>query len=312
MAIELTAVLKRDQTTLLPGAPNAITARLIEEVGFEAAYVTGAGIANTFLGVPDIGLLTLTELASHVSAMREAVHIPLIVDADTGFGNAVSVWWTVRALERAGADAIQIEDQTSPKRCGHFKDTAVIDASEMADKITAACEARRSPNCLIIARTDARAELGIDEACRRANLYRDAGADIAFVEAPQSLAEIEIVAREVPGPKVLNIVRGGVTPELPTERLSELGYTFALFANLALLASIQAMRETLAYLRSNAGSGSESVPGDQPPTATWDERQRLVRKPEFDALAASYGGDAGRARGRFTVDRSRAVNGEGP
>src|SRR5271165_4347304 len=304
MVTELTALLRRDQTTVLPGAANALTARLIEEVGFAAAYVTGAGIANTFLGVPDIGLLGVTELALHVSAMREAVQIPLIVDADTGFGNAVNVWRTVRVLERAGADAIQIEDQTFPKRCGHFADKAVIDAWEMADKVTAACEARRGPGCLIIARTDARAELGMDEACRRANLYREAGADIAFVEAPQTVEEIGFIAREVPGPKILNVVRGGVTPELPIERISELGYTFALFANLALLAGIHAVRETLTHLHSNAGLG------DEPPIASWDDRQRLVKKPEFDELGKRYSGEAG-PRERSPGGRLHIVGGEG-
>jgi 2-methylisocitrate lyase-like PEP mutase family enzyme len=305
MVVELTAFLERDQTTVVPGAANAITARLIEEVGFNAAYVTGAGIANTFLGVPDIGLISLTELTQHVAAMREAVQIPLIVDADTGFGNAVSVWRTVRALERAGADAIQIEDQTFPKQCGHFLHTAVIDASEMADKITAACEARRDPGCLIIARTDARAELGVDEACRRANMYRDAGADIAFVEALQAVAEIELIAREVPGPKVLNVVRGGITPELPIERISELGYTFALFANLALLAGIHAVRETLAHLHGAIGSS------DEPPIASWDDRQRLVRKPAFDALANRYSREAGRERDQLAGGGLQIVNGAG-
>lgn len=304
MLKDISALLERDQTIVLPGAANAITARLIEEAGFEAAYVTGAGIANTFLGVPDIGLLSLTEIAFHVAAMRDAVQVPLIVDADTGFGNAVNVWRAVRTLEAAGADAIQIEDQTFPKRCGHFVGTEVIDALEMADKITAACEARRNPRSLIIARTDARAELGIVEACRRANLYREAGADMTFVEAPQTVAEVEFVAREVPGPKFLNVVQGGVTPEVSIEQLSELGYTFALFANLALLATIQAVRQTLMRLHSNVPSS------DDPPLASWDDRQRLVRKPEFDALAERYGGERVRPRGQLAGSRPQTMNGE--
>jgi 2-methylisocitrate lyase-like PEP mutase family enzyme len=267
-------------TTVLPGAPNALTARLVQDAGFNAVYVTGAGIANTFLGVPDIGLLTVTELKLHVAAIRAAVDIPLIVDADTGFGNAVNVWRTVRELEDAGADAIQIEDQTFPKRCGHFADKSVIDASEMADKIAAACDARRR-GCLIVARTDARYEFGLDEACRRGNLYRAAGADIVFIEAPQTIDEVEIVAREVEGPKILNLVHGGVTPHLPTERISELGYSFALFANVALLATIHAVRETLAHLHAD-------VEGHEPPLASWDERQRLVRKTEFDELGQRF------------------------
>jgi 2-methylisocitrate lyase-like PEP mutase family enzyme len=278
----LTDLIAAPSTTVLPGAPNALTARLVEDAGFDAVYVTGAGIANTFLGVPDIGLLTLTELTAHVAAIREAVRIPLIVDADTGFGNAVNVWRTVRALESAGADAIQLEDQTFPKRCGHFADKSVIDASEMVDKIAAARDARRDADCLIVARTDARYEFGLDEACRRGNLYRSAGADILFIEAPQTTEEVEIVAREVAGPKILNLVHGGVTPHVPTDRISELGYSFALFANLPLLASIHAVRATLAHLHADADEGHE------PPLASWDERQRLVRKAEFDELGRKY------------------------
>lgn len=280
---QLQELISRPSATVLPGAPNALTARLVEDAGFEAVYVTGAGIANTFLGVPDIGLLTVTELCSHVAAIREAVDMPLIVDADTGFGNAVNVWRTVRALERAGANAVQIEDQTFPKRCGHFADKSVIDAAEMIDKIAAACDARRDANCLIVARTDARYEFGLDEACRRGNLYREAGADIVFVEAPTTVEEVEIVAREVGGPKILNLVHGGVTPHIPTEQISELGYSFALFANLALLAGIHAMRETLGRLHSGTDEGHE------PPIASWEERQRLVRKSEFDELDGRYG-----------------------
>jgi len=283
--------------TVLPGAPNALTARLIEDAGFDALYVTGAGIANTFLGVPDIGLLTATELCSHVAAIREAVSLPMIVDADTGFGNAVNVWRTVRALEHAGADAIQIEDQTFPKRCGHFADKSVIEAPEMIDKIAAACDARRAPGCLIVARTDARAELGLDEACRRGNLYRAAGADIVFVEAPQTVQEVEIVAREVEGPKILNLVHGGVTPHLPMSEIAELGYAFALFANLALLAGIHAVRRSLTHLRDNPDDGHE------PPIASWDERQHIVRKAEFDELARRYSdGSLGRGSQAGSTD----------
>jgi 2-methylisocitrate lyase-like PEP mutase family enzyme len=139
----------------VPGAANALTARIVEEIGFEAVYVTGAGVANSFLGVPDVGLLSLAEIVAHVSAMREAVELPLIVDADTGFGNAVNVWHTVRSLERAGANAIQLEDQTFPKRCGHFDGKSVIAVEEMVEKLHAALDARREPELLIIARTDA-------------------------------------------------------------------------------------------------------------------------------------------------------------
>ena len=274
-------LLARPETIVVPGAGNALTARIIEDVGFEAAYLSGAAIANWFLGSPDIGLTSLTEVAAHLVAVREASSLPLIVDADTGFGNVLNTWHTVRVLERAGADAIQLEDQTFPKRCGHFAGKSVVSEQEMVDKIAIAVEARSDPDLLIIARTDARAEHGLAEACRRANAYRDAGADVLFVEAPETVGEVETIIAEVPGLHVHNQVEGGVTPPVPLERLSELGYSIALFANLALLASIRATRETLAHLRRGSS-------GDRPPIATWIERQEAVRKPLFDSLADTY------------------------
>jgi 2-methylisocitrate lyase-like PEP mutase family enzyme len=280
----LRTLLEAPSILTVPGGGNALTARIIEEVGFDAAYVSGAAIANTYLGVPDIGLTTLTQVADHVSAIRDATTVPLIVDADTGFGNAVNTWHTVRVLERAGADAVQLEDQTFPKRCGHFAGKDVISTEEMVDKISAAREARSDSDLLIIARTDARAGYGFEEACRRANAYRDAGADVLFLEAPQTLEEVERVVTEVPGLHVHNAVEGGVTPSLPLERLGELGYSMALYANIALLASIRATRDTLSHLHGG-------LAGARPPVGTWDERQQLVRKPWFDALADRHASD---------------------
>ena len=267
--------------TVVPGAGNALTMRIVEEAGFETAYVSGAAISNLFLGSPDIGLTSLTEVAAHVGAIRDACTIPLIVDADTGFGNAVNTWRTVRVLERAGADSIQLEDQSYPKRCGHFAGKSVVSPAEMVDKIRAAREARADPGLLIVARTDARAEYGLDEACRRALAYHEAGADVLFVEAPQTVDEVEAIARELPGPLVHNVVEGGVTPEIPLARIAELGYSVALFANLPLLAGIRATRDVLAHLRRG------SV-GPRPEVATWTERQELVRKPWFDELANRF------------------------
>lgn len=273
--------LESGRLLVLPGAANSLTARLIEDAGFEAAYVTGAGVSNTFLGAPDIGLLTLPELADHVAAIRGAVEIPLIVDADTGFGNAVNVGRTISMLERAGANAIQLEDQTFPKRCGHFAGKDVISAAEMESKVRAAVDARHDENLLIVARTDARAVLGLDEAIERANRYREAGADMVFVEAPRSKHEVEEVARNVPGPLVINIVEGGVTPPMTHERMEELGYAIALYANLPLLASIHAMQTVLKRLH----MGETAFDGH---VASWDERQRLVRKEHFDKLEEIY------------------------
>src|SRR6202140_5342696 len=171
---------------VLPGVSNALAARVVADLGFAAAYVTGAGIANTFLGIPDNGLVTLTELVDHVAAIRGVFPGPLMVDADTGFGNAVNLVRTVKLLERAGANAIQIEDQVFPKRCGHFDGKEVIAASEMVGKIKAAGDARQDASMMSIARTDSRAVEGFDAAIARAAAYREAGADVLFVEAPQS------------------------------------------------------------------------------------------------------------------------------
>ena len=273
----LRALLESRAAVPVPGAANALTARIIEDVGFDAVYVSGAAIANTFLGFPDIGLTSLDEVAAHVGAIRDAVDLPLIVDADTGFGNTSNTWRTIRVLERAGADAIQIEDQTFPKRCGHFAGKTVVSMEEMVDKIGVACEAREDRDLLIVARTDARAEHGLPEACRRANAYRDAGADVLFVEAPETVEEIETISAEVSGLLVLNIVEGGVTPAVPRGRLGDLGYAMTLYANLPLLAGIAAVRDTLHHLK----SGSTGV---RPTVATWDQRQELVRRPWFQAL----------------------------
>jgi len=275
----------------VPGVANALTARIVEDLGFAAVYVSGAAIANTFLGAPDVGLTSLNEVAAHVGAIRDAVDLPLIVDADTGFGNVSNTWRTVRALERAGADCIQLEDQTFPKRCGHFEGKSVISTEEMEDKIGAACEARNNPDLLIMARTDARAEYGLAEACRRAKAYREAGADILFVEAPETEQEIEVIAAELAGILVLNIVEGGVTPALSMDRLTELGFSIALYANLPLLAGIYAVEETLRHLKSGSS-------GPRPPIATWERRQNLVRRPWFEALEQRY------SKGQSTTSKS--------
>src|SRR6266436_5967334 len=216
---ELCNMLVPGAAVLLPGVANALAARVVADQGFAAAYVTGAGIANTFLGVPDIGLVSVTELAEHVAAIREAFPGALVVDADTGFGNAVNLIRTVQLLERAGADALQIEDQVFPKRCGHFSGKHVIPAAEMVSKVKAAVDTRRDGDLLIIARTDAIAPEGYEAAIARAVAYREAGADVTFVEAPTSMEQMAEIPRRLPWPQILNIVMGGRTPELPNEKL---------------------------------------------------------------------------------------------
>src|SRR5215510_795925 len=271
---ELRNMLVPGAALLLPGVANALAARVVADQGFAAAYVTGAGIANTFFGVPDIGLVTLSELAAHVAAIREAFPGPLVVDADTGFGNAVNVVRTVSLLERAGADALQIEDQVFPKRCGHFAGKHVIAAAEMVEKIKAAVDTRHDDDLLIIARTAAIA---------RAAAYREAGADVTFVEAPTSMEQIADIPRRLPWPQLLNIVLGGRTPELPNEKLKELGYAGVIYANVALQSALKGMQAALGELRRKGymGNAMELV-------MDFSERQRLVHKDEFDALERKY------------------------
>jgi 2-methylisocitrate lyase-like PEP mutase family enzyme len=268
---------------LLPGVSNALTARVVADQGFPVAYVTGAGIANTYLGVPDIGLVSVTELADHVAAIREAFPGPLVVDADTGFGNAINMVRTVRLLERAGADALQIEDQVFPKRCGHFSGKHVIPAAEMVQKVKAAVDSRHDGDLLIIARTDAIAPEGYDAAIDRAQVYREAGADVTFVEAPTTPEQIADIPRRLPWPQLANIVLGGRTPEFPNARLKELGYAGVIYANVALQAAVLGMQAALGELKRKGHMGDASKL-----VVDFSERQRLVQKDEYDALERKY------------------------
>jgi 2-methylisocitrate lyase-like PEP mutase family enzyme len=280
---ELRNMLVPGAALLLPGVANALAARVVSDQGFAAAYVTGAGIANTFFGVPDIGLVTVSELAAHVAAIREAFAGPLVVDADTGFGNAVNVVRTVQLLERAGADALQIEDQVFPKRCGHFAGKEVIPAAEMVAKVKAAVDTRRDRDLLIIARTDAIAPEGFEAAIERAAAYHDAGADVTFVEAPTTMEQIADIPRRLPWPQLANIVLGGRTPELPNEKLKELGYAGVIYANVALQAAVKGMQAALGELRRKGHMG-EAIGM----VADFAERQRLVHKDDYDALERKY------------------------
>jgi 2-methylisocitrate lyase-like PEP mutase family enzyme len=280
---EFRTMLSPGAALLLPGVANALTARIVADQGFAAAYVTGAGIANTFLGVPDIGLVTVTEVAEHVAAIRAVFPGPLVVDADTGFGNPLNMVRTVELLERAGADALQIEDQVFPKRCGHFAGKQVIPAAEMVEKVKAAVDTRRDRDLLIIARTDAIAPEGYDAAIERAAAYHDAGADVTFVEAPTTLEQIADIPRRLPWPQLANIVLGGRTPELPNEKLKELGYAGVIYANVALQAAVKGMQAALGELRRKGHMGDATNM-----VADFSERQRLVHKDDFDALERKY------------------------
>lgn len=283
MPRRLKSLLSARRAITLPGAANAMFARVIEEQGFEACYVTGAGIANMHLGAPDIGLTTLTEIATTAAMIADAVDLPLLVDADTGFGNAVNMTRTVRVLERAGAAGIQIEDQVFPKKCGHFTGKDVIPLPEMIAKIKAAVDARRDQDFQIVARTDARAIDGIDAAIDRAHAFAEAGADATFVEAPTDFDEMVRIARELPVPQIANIVFGGKTPDPGRDRLAEMGFAGVLYANAILQAALRASYEVLSSLKAH---GSLDHVAER--LASFEERQRAVAKPHWDALEAKY------------------------
>lgn len=268
---------------LIPGAANALAAHFVQSSGFPIVYLTGAGIANSWLGAPDMGLTTATEVAAHISACREAVDIPIVADGDTGFGNALNLVRTVRLFERAGAGAIQLEDQVFPKRCGHFEGKAVIPVAEMVNKVKAAVDGRRRSDFLVIARTDARAVEGFDAAIERAAAYREAGADVLFVEAPASEEELSAIPQRLPGAHLCNIVHGGKTPMLPRETLAQMGFAGILYANAALQAAMLAMQKTLAHL---ARQGS--LHGIEDSLIGFGERQAAVDFAHWSALERRY------------------------
>ena len=232
-----------------PGAYDGISARLIERHGFKAVYMTGAGTAASALGQADLGLTTLTEMATHAGHIASCISLPLIADADTGYGNPLNVIRTVREYERAGVAALHLEDQVFPKKCGHIAGKAVIPMKEFAEKIRAAAENRTDPDFVIIARTDARAVNGIDDAIERGLRYREAGADVIFVEAPTSREEIERVAREIKAPLLSNQVPGGKTPGLTVTELEKLGYKMVIFPVVSLMSATLAIESALTKLK---------------------------------------------------------------
>jgi 2-methylisocitrate lyase-like PEP mutase family enzyme len=271
------------QALTVPGVANALFARVAEDVGFPVIYATGAGIANMHLGAPDIGLTTLTEVATAVAAMADAVSIPLIVDADTGFGNALNMVRTVRVLERAGAAGLQIKDQVFPKRCGHFAGKHVVPADEMIQKIKAAVDSRKDQDLQIIARTDARAIEGLGAAIERAHRFAEAGADMTFVEAPLSLTELEQIAKELRVPQIANIVHGGRTPDPGRAALAQMGFSIVLYANAGLQAALRAATQVYSALKDD---GSLQNVSDL--LATFEERQQSVAKDSWDTSEGRY------------------------
>jgi 2-methylisocitrate lyase-like PEP mutase family enzyme len=278
----LRALLAAEQLIVAPGAYDCITARMIEHAGFAAAYMTGAGTAAA-LGYPDYGLTTLTEMADNAGRIAAAIGLPLIADADTGFGNELNVVRTVREYERRGVAALHIEDQSFPKKCGHLENKTVIDRDAFLNKVRAAVDARADPDFVIIARTDARAMLGFDEAIARANAALAVGADIAFVEATQNLDEVAAVPRRVEGPCLLNLVWRGKTPEVPFDDARQMGYRVAILPGLLFKAVMATSDRVLAETRS---SGRHASPGTE---MTPQESFNRVGAAEWDAISKRYG-----------------------
>jgi len=247
----LRKLLQAPEPVLAPGAYDALSARLIEAAGFSAVYMTGFGTAASLLGRPDVGLLGMSEMVANAHRIVEAVGVPVIADADTGYGNPINVIRTVHEYEQAGVAAMHIEDQLAPKKCGHMEGKQLVSAEDMVAKLRAAVAARRS-DLLLIARTDARAVEGLDPALARAKQYRDAGADVIFFEAPQSEAEIETVARQLEDvPLLFNWAEGGKTPPVSYGYLRDLGFRIIIFPIGALLAATRAIRELLSVIRSD-------------------------------------------------------------
>lgn len=265
---------------VLPGIYDALTAVLAENAGFGALYLTGAGLSNSQLGAPDVGLLSFDMIATQAMRICAATTAPLIVDIDTGFGGPTTVMHAVRTLETIGVAGIQLEDQSMPKRCGHFSGKDVIEMGAMQAKIDAATRARSDDDFLIIARTDAVAVHGLEDGLRRARGYAEAGADVLFVEAPASAEDVRRIPTALPGiPLLINVVPGGVTPDFSVAEVAGMGYQLILHANLVLRSVMKATADILGHLHATGESASR-----EGAFVTWEERQRVVRLAEFDAV----------------------------
>jgi len=273
--------------TMAPGAYDTLTARLVEQAGFEAVYLTGGGYSRSN-GYPDLGLLTLSENVRFIGLAVEAVGIPVIADADTGYGNAINVIRTVREYEKTGVAGFHIEDQVSPKKCGHYEGKEVIGLGEMVGKIHAAVDTRRDQDLIIIARSDARAVEGLQASIDRVNAYLEAGADVGFVEAPQSIEELRIVARQVKGPALVNVFEGGKTPMVPASELEAMGFRLGIYPSQTHRAAIRAAQRVLAALKRD--SDTSAIEDD---LATFQEREDAVGTTHWRALEQRYLGSVG-------------------
>lgn len=301
----LRELLAREGAIICPGAVSPLFATLAERAGFKAVYATGAGISNAWLGMPDLGLMGMSELLSVTGRIAQAVDVPVIADVDTGYGNVLNVTRTVREFERAGVAAIQIEDQLNPKRCGHFDEKTVASVSEMTERILAALEGRHDPALVVIARTDSLATGGLAQAIHRAQHYAALGADMVFVEAPTSVQDLRTIAKEVQVPMVVNMVEGGRTPIVPLADLSDMGYKVVLYANAVLRMAMAAAVRTLDVLREQGSTAAIDAE-----MASWQERQAAVDLDKWLDIDARISKQAVSLGERVTAGSSVAAEGD--
>jgi 2-methylisocitrate lyase-like PEP mutase family enzyme len=278
----LRGLIARGGYTMVPGAYDTLTARLVEQAGFEAVYLTGGGYSRAS-GYPDLGLLTVVENARFIGLTVEAVGIPVIADADTGYGNAINVIRTVREYEKSGVAGFHIEDQVAPKKCGHYDGKEVISKAEMVGKIKAAVDTRRDADMVIIARSDARAIEGLDAAIDRVNAYLEAGADVGFVEAPQTVDELRMVGKSVNGPNLVNVFEGGKTPMLAASELGAMGFRLGIYPSQTHRAAIRAAQRVLAVLKEDG-----HVTRIEADLCTFQEREIAVGTAAWRALEEKY------------------------
>src|SRR5712672_1042519 len=279
---KMRGLIARRGYTIAPGAYDTLTARLVEQAGFDAVYLTGGGYSRAN-GYPDLGLLTLSENVRFIGLTVEAVGVPIIADADTGYGNAINVIRTVREYEKSGVAAFHIEDQLAPKKCGHYEGKEVISLGEMVGKIRAAVDTRQDPDLVIIARSDARAIEGLQASIDRVNAYLEAGADVGFVEAPQNVEELRIVGRQVRGPALVNVFEGGKTPMIGAQELEDMGFRLGIYPSQTHRAAIRAAQRVLAAMKRDGDTRAIETE-----LATFQEREAAVGTADWRALEDKY------------------------
>ena len=279
---KLRQLIRREEYTIVPGAYDPMTARLVELAGFEAVYITGGGLSRS-QGYPDLGLLTMTENVQILSRIVDAVEIPVIADMDNGYGNAINVIRSMREFERAGIAGFHIEDQVAPKKCGHYEGKSVVSVSEMVGKIKALVDARRDENMVIIARSDARAVEGLQAAIDRVNSYLEAGADVGFVEAPQTVDELASIPPNLKGPALANMFKGGKTPLLPAKTLEKMGFKLGIYPSQTQRAAIIAIKNVLNVIKSEG-----DIDTLEDTLATFHDREAIIRSELWQEREAKY------------------------